>query len=132
MNKIITYCGYRCDICPAYFENLKNDQQKIDITQKWKKFFNIDLPVDLLPCSGCRGSKLTIDPDCPVRPCAIQKKLCTCANCADYDCNKMKTRSDFLKNIEFKMQNKEFSDQDYKQYVECFEGKDRLIKIKKS
>jgi len=44
----------------------------------------------------------------------------------------MKTRSDFLKNIEFKMQNKEFSDQDYKQYVECFEGKDRLIKIKKS
>jgi len=83
-----------------------------------------------LPCSGCHGSKLTIDPECPVRPCAIQKKVHTCANCSDYDCNKMKTRSDFLENIGFSILNKGITELDYKIYIECFEGKQTLKKLK--
>ena len=73
--EILTKCGYRCDLCPAYKENIKSEDDKIQSSKGFKRIFDFDISPQNIECVGCHNEGSHADPDCPVRPCVIENKL---------------------------------------------------------
>ena len=128
--EILTKCGFRCDLCPAYKENIKSEEDKILVSKEWQRIFGFDIPPQDIECVGCNNEGKHADSNCPVRPCVIEKKLKNCAYCDDFGCDKLKSRIDFLDDFLVK-KGKILSDEDYKKYVIAYEAKERLNKIRK-
>jgi len=42
--KIMGFCGYRCDLCPAYVKNVDILAKKTTIRKGWNTFFGFDVP----------------------------------------------------------------------------------------
>jgi hypothetical protein len=129
--EILTKCGYRCDLCPAYKENIKCEEDIILLSKEWHRLFGFDIPPQNVECVGCINEGSHADKDCPVRPCVIEKKLENCAYCDDFGCDKLKTRMNFIDDF-FTKKDKILSDKDYKKYVSAYESKRRLIKIRET
>ncbi len=52
MEPILSKCGNRCDLCPAYHKNIdKFDKQKI--SDGWFKYHGLRKPADDIGCVGC-------------------------------------------------------------------------------
>ena len=88
MSKILSYCGYRCDLCPAYVKNLDKLVDRKTVSKKWKKYFGFDIPPNEILCVGCKNEGIHADKDCPIRPCIIKKKLKNCSECKINNCEK--------------------------------------------
>lgn len=88
----ISYCGINCSTCPAYVATQKEQEPvKIRIAKLWS---DQDYQYDAceITCKGCRepwGKKFRHCQDCEVRACARKKLYTTCAECADYPCQKL-------------------------------------------
>jgi hypothetical protein len=93
--EILSCCGFRCDICPAYEKNVGGPADLEKIRRDWKKYFGFDIPEDRIACVGCANEGRHADADCPVRPCAVERRIKTCADCPDFECDKLKSRMDF-------------------------------------
>ena len=85
MEPILSYCGMRCDLCLAFKPNLtKHPENRQILSDGWHEYFGFRIPPEKIYCNGCRdNANLTLDEDCPVRPCVIDKKLDNCAQCQD-------------------------------------------------
>lgn len=96
METIVGRCGYRCDLCPAYKDNIRGRQHRQWVSDGWFKFFGFRIPPDEISCDGCWAEDSTnpkrIDTDCPVRPCVIEKGLDSCAQCSEYVCDRLRER----------------------------------------
>ena len=96
MEPTLTRCGYRCDLCLAYRPNVERDpssQQKL--SDGWFTYFGFRIPPEQIVCDGCLadGSDIRLlDAGCPVRPCVVERGLDTCAQCADYGCERLQQR----------------------------------------
>ncbi len=87
MSEMLSYCGYRCDFCAARSDDPKLRQKLIE---GWRKFFGHEMyTVENVHCDGCKSSGRRADQGCPVRPCAIEKGVETCAHCDEYPCDKL-------------------------------------------
>ena len=40
-------CGFRCDICPAFKDNIARPEDKRAVAAVWKKYFDIEMEPDL-------------------------------------------------------------------------------------
>lgn len=131
MAEILTFCGFRCDLCPAYSKNKNTLASQQETSEGWKKYLNLDLlPGDIL-CDGCRNIGKHVDSDCPIRPCILQKKLETCADCETMNtCEDLKTRADGIDPFKKKFEGK-ISEKDYALFIEPYEGRKRLLALKK-
>ena len=49
MKEIIARCGARCDLCPAYKENI-NRFDKQTISDSWNCYYNFRIPSEELIC----------------------------------------------------------------------------------
>ena len=71
-----------------------------------------------------------IDQDCPVRPCVMAKGLGTCAECADYGCDKLQQRwvayEELADRVEFNI-----PQEDRERFILPYENKARLEKLRK-
>ena len=84
----LSYCGYRCDLCAARSDDAGLRQQMVDL---WRKYLgHQNYTAENVRCNGCRAGGLLADKGCPVRPCAIEKGVETCAHCDEYPCDKLK------------------------------------------
>lgn len=87
------FCGYRCDICPAFRENVASDEDRQRTSDGWFKYYGFRIPAEDVYCDGCladdSGNPRRIDPECDVRACAMEKGLSNCAHCSDYICEKL-------------------------------------------
>lgn len=94
METILSYCGMRCDLCLAYLPNVTNKPENRQIlSDGWHQYFGFRMSPEEIHCHGCRNCvNLTLDEDCPVRPCVIERELENCAQCEDYICEKLKER----------------------------------------
>ena len=92
--KILTRCGYRCDLCLAYRPSVEaNPSNQVVLSDGWYKYFGFRIPPEGVICDGCMAnSGQLIDASCPVRPCVIERKLENCSQCADYGCEKLTER----------------------------------------
>lgn len=128
MNEILSKCGYRCDLCPAYRENVKSEEDKKIVSEGWKRLFGFEVPPNEVECVGCHNKGQHADTGCPVRPCAIEKGIESCAFCNNFECNSLKTRTGFLDDYLKKDINA--SDEDYKRYILPYASKERLADMR--
>ena len=94
MEPLLSYCGMRCDLCLAFLPNANEHPENRQIlSDGWHQYFGFRIPPEEIVCNGCRNSEnLTLDEDCPVRPCVIERELEHCAQCDDTVCEKLQER----------------------------------------
>ncbi len=87
---LIAYCGLNCEKCPAYQATQDNDQTlREKVAVDWSKEFNVDLTAFDINCDGCKsveGAHFSHCFECPMRLCAMERSLSTCADCGEYPC----------------------------------------------
>ena len=95
MNYYIAYCGLNCEECEARLATISDDDiLREKVAQEWSELNNTEITPDMINCTGCRidGVKTPYcESMCPIRQCAIKKKVETCG-----DCDQMKTCSKIL------------------------------------
>ena len=129
MEPIISKCGYRCDLCPAYETNLKSDADKQRMCDAWAKYFGSQVPPEAITsCAGCLAEGG--DETCSVRPCAIEKNLDNCAYCEQFACDKLKPKMNFVEENIKDLSN--IPEEDYDSFIKPFLGKECLLKIRES
>ncbi len=95
-NPIIAFCGYRCDLCPAFRANVHGPEDRERASDGWFKYFGFRIPPEQICCDGCcdkRPKARRIDKSCPIRPCAIARGMSTCAECPDCGCKQFESRT---------------------------------------
>lgn len=88
-------CGLDCFNCPVF---LANDNEKIRAMVAAK----MGIPPEQAVCKGCRGEKgkcPIIPVSCHVYPCAEEKGLESCADCADFPCDHLHPYADRAANL---------------------------------
>ena len=90
MKEPIAFCGLNCSNCPTYLATQKDDDNiRKQIQTRWKDNFNMDVPLEILNCDGCKedGKKGPFCSRCQVKKCADGKSLENCGLCGDYSCD---------------------------------------------
>ena len=88
-NRILTMCGYCCDMCKAFVGNTRKKDEREILAGYWKRYYGLNIPVENMNCDGCRCKKADahrVDDACPVRACVQDRKLTDCSECTDYPC----------------------------------------------
>jgi len=129
MKIIISRCGYRCDLCLAYKENVHSKEDQKRTSDGWFKYYGFRIPPEEIWCDGCltpddQKPKL-MDPECLVRPCVLEKQLENCAYCDQYICSKLKTRIVEYDSIVAKFE------EDYENFIKPYEARKVLEGIRK-
>jgi hypothetical protein len=131
MEPMLSKCGYRCDLCPAHESNLKSEADKKKMCDAWNKYIGGNTEPEVISaCGGCQAEGEQGDESCSVRPCAIGRGVETCANCEDFDCEKLKSKMDFVAQSVKDPDN--IPKEDYERYIKPFLGRENLEKIRKS
>lgn len=130
MKEILSRCGFRCDLCLAYRENIgKHPENKQKLSDGWYKYFGFRIPADEIYCEGCIDNP-TLDKDCRVRPCVIEKGLQNCSQCDSYVCEKLKERIFTYEDVRQKF-GEEIPEEDYVCFIKPYENKKRLDALRK-
>ena len=86
--RMIGYCGYNCHLCAARSEDPLVRQKLVD---GWKRIFgHMQYTVDNVKCPGCLSNGAVADRHCKARPCAISRKLNSCAECGEFICDRVR------------------------------------------
>lgn len=126
-NRTLTMCGSCCDLCKAFVGNIKKKDERAHLSDYWKDYFNLDIPVEAMQCDGCRSKKPgahIVDDNCPVRSCVSGKKLNDCSECASYPCDTFLTRKGYSHQEADGI--KELDVLSYYEYLCAFDNKSRL------
>ncbi len=126
--EILSRCGFRCDLCPAYNPNIKSFEDKKEISEKWQKYFGFYLAPEKVGCDGCINNEAPLDTECQVRPCANEKKLENCVYCEDFGCDKLKSRMNAFEEVTSKFT--DIPERDYRIFLLPFNSKKYLMEIR--
>jgi hypothetical protein len=101
MEDLFSKCGARCSHCPAYRENVRSDDDRQRCSDGWHKYLGPRVTADRCYCDGCQ----TPDDEnpilvygrggCNIRRCAVKNGVETCAQCAVYPCEPVRTQFSF-------------------------------------
>lgn len=94
MKELIAYCGLDCETCEARIATINDDDElRNKVSKLWSKLNEIEITPQMINCTGCRieGVKtIFCDSICPIRQCALERKIDTCANCMEMEeCEKV-------------------------------------------
>ncbi|MFZ5980089.1 MAG: DUF3795 domain-containing protein [Candidatus Zixiibacteriota bacterium] len=133
MKRIVARCGYRCDLCLAYRENIKNTDDQARFSDGLMKYYEYYLPIENCYCDGCLTDDSVkpqlIDPGCEVRACVIKKKLENCSFCEEYPCDILKEKFIHGEVVE-KNFGKPVPQEDYDRFIKPYENKETLDKLR--
>ncbi|UCD17204.1 MAG: DUF3795 domain-containing protein [Candidatus Zixiibacteriota bacterium] len=88
MEEMIGYCGYNCHLCAARSDDPVVRQKLVD---GWRKIFgHQNYTAENVKCDGCRNNGRLADKGCKARPCAIERKVDSCAYCNDFICDRIR------------------------------------------
>jgi hypothetical protein len=131
VKEIVTRCGYRCDICPAFAPNIKTEEDARKVCEGFHTYYGFQLDPGKVACVGCLNEGRHIDADCPVRPCVLEKELESCAQCSCFEtCDKLKSRMDFLEPLPEKL--KGIPAGDFRNFVVPYQSKPRMCELRKA
>lgn len=108
MKDFIAYCGLDCETCEARIATVnKDDELRNKVAKLWSELNGVEITPDMIYCTGCRipGEKTPYCGTlCPIRKCAMEKKMETCGSCKDiFSCEKLaaiiRNNPDTLKNL---------------------------------
>lgn len=124
--KQISFCGYRCDLCPAYVKNVDTLAKRTTVRKAWNTFFGFDVPEERLLCVGCSKKGSHLDTECPVRPCALSKHVQNCSYCDLFEsCVTLRSRADILDETKKKYSG-QISKEEYELFFRPYEGRKEL------
>jgi hypothetical protein len=129
MVEMLSYCGYRCDLCPAFHGNLNSDEDRKRLSADWVKYYDHHEKPEDVDCKGCRAGVREGNTNCVVRPCAIERGVATCAECDEFACEKIQKQMDAIKPIAEK-HGGSMPPGDYDRYVAPYESEERLGKLR--
>ncbi|MBR2780687.1 MAG: GNAT family N-acetyltransferase [Eubacteriaceae bacterium] len=92
--RFIAFCGLDCEKCDARIATERNDDEmRASVAKLWSELNHADITPEMINCTGCRvpGAKTPYCGSiCPIRQCALEKGLSTCAGCCEMkDCGKL-------------------------------------------
>lgn len=94
METMIAYCGIICSKCLVYLATQADDDKaREDVAKLWSKQYGMDMKPQDANCDGClqtNGRLIGHCRVCAIRVCGMEKKVSTCAVCADYACEQLK------------------------------------------
>lgn len=131
--ELLTRCGYRCDLCLAYRENVAKEDERQFLHDSWKIYFDLDIPVERLVCDGClscSAQAVLLDQSCPVRPCVIAKGLEHCGQCQDYPCDLFEERRGHTYEKAMAIAGPAFSTKTFKRCVLPYDNGTRLDELR--
>jgi hypothetical protein len=131
----ITRCGYCCNLCKAFAPNIKNNDQREELSKVWKEYYNVDIPAEDIYCDGCRCEKekgKLIDIGCPVRKCVIDKELNHCGDCSRYPCSTFNHRKGLSSSEAEDKLGENYDASNYNQYLLAYDNKTRIDDYKKN
>jgi hypothetical protein len=123
MTPIIARCGYRCDLCPAYRENIRGPEDQQRTSDGWFRYFGFRIPPEQIRCDGCRDERpdaRRIGAACPVRACAIARGMSACTACPDRGCELYLTREVKRERVEQRT-GATIPSEDYRSFVQPYE-----------
>ena len=86
-NNYLAYCGLDCETCEARLATVHNDDAlRKKVAEEWSKLNGVTITPEMIRCDGCRvaGAKTVFcDSLCPIRQCALGKRVGTCCACAE-------------------------------------------------
>lgn len=87
MNEFIAYCGLNCKTCEARMATINNDNAlREKVAKLWSELNGVEITPEMINCVGCRidGVKTPYcESLCPIRQCALGKRVETCGSCAE-------------------------------------------------
>ena len=94
MKNYIAYCGLDCERCEARMATVNNDDAlRKKVAKLWSDLNGVEITPEMINCSGCRidGVKTPYcDSLCPIRQCALSRKVETCGDCGEMEsCEKL-------------------------------------------
>jgi len=132
--KNIARCGYRCDLCPAFKDNIRSEEDRQKVSDGWFRYYGFRIPPETICCDGCLvedcNNPHRIDPDCAVRLCAEKRDLPNCAHCDEYICNKLAEKMVNPNKI-VKQAGAPVPQEDYIRFIEPYNGRKVLDEISK-
>ena len=133
--KVITMCGYRCDLCKAYYRNIRKDDQRAGLSLAWRQYYGLNIGPSDMYCDGCRSSKRNaerIDHSCPVRRCVLDRGLGSCADCLGYPCEVFVQREGLCFAEAAEMQGERFNGEEFDLFLRAFDNKTRLNRLRET
>jgi hypothetical protein len=122
-------------LCKAYALNIKNIDQREELSKVWKEYYTIDIPEADIYCEGCRCEKeegKLIDVGCPVRKCVIDKELTHCGDCSKYPCSTFSERKGLSAGEAKEKIGLNFDASNYNEYLLAYDNKTRIDDYKKN
>jgi len=94
LTTLIAPCGLDCAQCEAYLVSQADDLAgKKALATKWSVEYNAPgMSVESVTCDGCLATSGRLGgycPMCEIRKCSVEHGFTTCAECADYACEKL-------------------------------------------
>lgn len=89
----IAYCGLNCAECEAFLATVNDDNdQRASIADAWSEGYQRRLRPEDINCDGCTAGGRLVEfcAECPVRICAVERGLQSCAQCGDYACEELR------------------------------------------
>ena len=89
MRELIAYCGLDCEKCQARIATMTDDNAlREQVAKHWSELNNVEITPEMINCAGCRvaGVKTPFcDALCPIRQCAMARRVETCGDCAELE-----------------------------------------------
>ena len=134
MKEIVSRCGYRCDICPAYKKNITTSEDQQKTSDGWFKIYGFRIPPEEIYCDRCltddSDNPKLIDNNCQVRLCVLEKGIENCAYCSQYICDNLKAKIVDYNKIAAKFK-EPIGKEDYECFIKPYECQAVLDKIRK-
>lgn len=132
MSDIIARCGFKCNLCLIYKDNLKSDKDRERFRDGLEKYYGDKLTLEECYCDGCMTpdseNPTRITTECEIRPCVIEKGLENCGYCEQYPCRILEPKMiDYLKVKE--RFGGPLPEEDYITFVMPYESREGLDKI---
>lgn len=90
--KAIAFCGIDCSVCDAYLATQSGDPAELErVATAWRQL-DPNVTANTLRCDGCLavgGRLFSWCTECPIRTCARQHGVASCAYCAEYVCDRL-------------------------------------------
>jgi len=134
MADVIARCGFKCNLCLIYRENLKEDgQNRQKFRDGLEKYYGDKLTLEECCCDGCMTddgeNPVLMTKDCKVRPCVIARNVENCAHCVQYPCEKVERKFVERRKVEERY-GSPIPDEAYELFIMPYESRRTLDKIR--
>ena len=108
MKDLIAICGLDYERCEARLATVRNDEAlRVKVAKQWSELNGVEITPEMIRCVGCRAEGVKTpfcESLCPIRQCALEKKLESCGACGEMDrCEKLGmitgSNADALRNL---------------------------------